>query len=64
MVRIKSPAMPIKYTLLNPYDIVIETATSFDSGVYKKFFLTEELERLRSPRQTKIKRYLKPTCRN
>lgn len=51
--------IPIKYTLLNPYDIVIETATAFDSGIYKKVLSDYELERLRSPKTDDDKQVLK-----
>ena len=56
---LKPGYLPIKYTLLNPYDIVIETATSFDSGVYKKVLSDYELERLRSPKTDEDKEILK-----
>ena len=56
---LKPGELPIKYTLLNPYDIVIETATSFDSGVYKKVLSDYELERLRNPKTDEDKQILK-----
>ena len=56
---LKPGYLPIKYTLLNPYDIVIETATSFDSGVYKKVLSDYELERLRSPKTDEDKEIFK-----
>ncbi len=56
---LKPGEIPIKYTLLNPYDIVIETATAFDSGVYKKVLSDYELERLRSPKTDEDKQVLK-----
>ena len=56
---LKPGEIPIKYTLLNPFDIVIETATSFDSGVYKKVLSDYELERLRTPKTEEDKQILK-----
>ena len=42
--------IPIRYILLNPYDIVSTSSTSFDKGVYKKILSEYELERLRNPK--------------
>lgn len=56
---LKPGEIPIKYTLLNPYDIVIESATAFDSGIYKKVLSDYELERLRSPKTDEDKQVLK-----
>lgn len=42
--------IPIKYILLNPYDIVSTRSTSFDNGAYKKILSEYELERLRTPK--------------
>ena len=42
--------IPIRYILLNPYDIVSTSATSFDKGIYKKILSQYELERLRNPK--------------
>lgn len=41
--------IPVRYILLNPYDITANRATSFDSGAYKKILSEYELERLRNP---------------
>lgn len=42
--------IPVKYILLNPYDVVAEKATAFKEGVYKKILSDYEIERLRSPK--------------
>ena len=42
--------IPIRYILLNPYDIVSTSATSFNKGIYKKILSQYELERLRNPK--------------
>ncbi len=42
--------IPLKYILLNPYDIVSTRSTSFEGGVYKKLLSEYELERLRTPK--------------
>lgn len=47
---LKPGELPVKYTLLNPYDIIIERATAFKDGVYKKILSEYELERLREPK--------------
>ena len=47
---LKPGHLPVKYMLLNPYDIVIEKATSFQDGIYKKILSDYELENLRDPK--------------
>jgi len=42
--------IPVRYILLNPYDIVSTRSTSFDSGVYKKILSEYELEKLKNPK--------------
>jgi hypothetical protein len=42
--------IPIKYIMLNPYDITIAASTSFDKGLYKKVLSSYDLERLKSPK--------------
>ena len=42
--------IPVRYILLNPYDIVSTRSTSFDNGVYKKILSEYELERLKTPK--------------
>lgn len=47
---LKPGTIPVKYVLLNPFDVIIDRATSFKDGVYKKLLSDYELERLRSPK--------------
>ena len=47
---LKPGNIPVKYVMLNPYDIVVSRATSFKTGSYKKVLSEYELERLRSPK--------------
>jgi hypothetical protein len=42
--------IPIKYIVLNPYDITLENATSFKNGVYKKILNQYDLEKLSNPK--------------
>jgi len=42
--------IPIKYTVLNPYDIVASRSTTFDINCYKKILSEYELERLKNPK--------------
>lgn len=42
--------IPIRYILLNPYDIVATKTTSFEDGDYKKVLSEYELDRLRNPK--------------
>lgn len=47
---LKPGEIPIKYILLNPYDIVLEKSTSYKDGRYKKVLSEYELERLKNPK--------------
>ena len=47
---LKPGEIPVKYILLNPYDIVVDRATAFQDGIYKKILSDYELERLREPK--------------
>lgn len=42
--------IPIRYILLNPYDIVATRTTAFEDGDYKKILSEYELDRLRNPK--------------
>jgi hypothetical protein len=53
---LKPGQIPVKYILLNPYDVVADKATAFESGVYKKILSHYELERLRSPKTDEDKK--------
>jgi hypothetical protein len=41
--------IPVRYILLNPYDIVASRTSSFSEGVYKKVLSEYELEKLKNP---------------
>ena len=53
---LKPGQIPVKYILLNPYDVVADKATAFQSGVYKKILSDYELERLREPKTEEDKK--------
>ena len=53
---LKPGEIPVKYILLNPYDIVAEKATAFKEGTYQKLLSEYELERLRSPKTEEDKK--------
>lgn len=42
--------IPVRYILLNPYDVVSTRSTSFENGSYKKILSEYELERLKNPK--------------
>ncbi len=50
--------MPVKYILLNPYDIVADRSTSFREGSYKKILSEYELEKLRDPKTDEDRKVL------
>ena len=41
--------VPIRYILMNPYDIVATRASSFDQGAYEKILSEYEMSRLQNP---------------
>ena len=49
-IYFESGKIPVRYMLLNPYDIISTRSTSFENGVYKKILSEYELERLRNPK--------------
>lgn len=51
--------IPVKYIMLNPYDITIESSSSFDQGIYKKVLSAYDLERLKFPKTDYDKEILK-----
>ena len=53
---LKPGEIPVKYILLNPYDIVAEKATAFKEGTYQKLLSEYELEKLRSPKTEEDKK--------
>jgi len=53
---LKPGEIPVRYMLLNPYDIVTDKATAFQDGIYKKVLSDYELERLRDPKTEEDKK--------
>jgi len=47
---LKPGSLPVKYIMLNPYDIVAKKASSFDSGAYGKILSEYDVERLKNPK--------------
>jgi len=47
--KLKANHIPIKYVLLNPYDVAMDTKTSFSTANYKKLLSKYDLEKLRNP---------------
>jgi hypothetical protein len=56
---IKKGDIPIKYILLNPYDITTLKSSNFDGNVYRKILSEYELERLKDPKTDYDKEVLK-----
>jgi len=51
--------VPVKYILLNPYDIVHERSSSFDQARYEKILSDYDLERLKNPKTERDKEIFK-----
>ena len=49
-ITLKTNKLPVRYILLNPFDIVAKRATSFDIGLYAKVLSEYEAERLKNPK--------------
>ena len=49
-LSLKPGNLPIKYILLNPYDIVATKGSSFETGLYEKILSEYDIERLRNPK--------------
>lgn len=47
---LKKDKIPIKYILLNPFDIVAKRSTTFATGAYEKILSEYDMERLRNPK--------------
>lgn len=47
---IKPGDIPIRYVLLNPYDVATLKSSNFDGNVYRKILSEYELERLKDPK--------------
>lgn len=53
---LKPGEIPVKYILLNPFDIVKDKTTTFQDGVYKKVLSEYEIEKLREPKTDEDKK--------
>ena len=49
-LSLKPGKLPVKYILLNPYDIVATKGSSFDTGLYEKILSEYDIERLKNPK--------------
>lgn len=49
-ISLQPGKLPVKYILLNPYDIVATKGSSFDSGVYEKILSEYDIERIKNPK--------------
>ena len=47
---IKNNKVPLRYILINPYDVITKISSSFAEGVYEKVLSEYELERLKNPK--------------
>jgi len=64
---LKPGMVPIRYILLNPYDIIHENSSSFDDGKYRKLLSDYEIERLKNPkteRDREVFKALAPEIKN
>jgi hypothetical protein len=49
-LSLKPGNLPVKYILLNPYDIVATKGSSFETGLYEKILSEYDIERLKNPK--------------
>lgn len=49
-VSLKPGKLPVKYIVLNPYDIVATKGSSFETGLYEKILSEYDIERLKNPK--------------
>lgn len=49
-VSLQPGKLPVKYIMLNPYDITSNRSSSFESGSYEKILSEYDLERLKNPK--------------
>lgn len=49
-LSIKPEKLPLKYIFLNPYDIVVNRGSSFDTALYEKLLSEYDIERLKNPK--------------
>lgn len=48
--NLKKDKIPVRYILLNPFDIVAKRSTTFATGAYEKILSEYDMERLRNPK--------------
>jgi hypothetical protein len=49
-LSLKPGKLPVRYILLNPYDIVATKGSSFETGLYEKILSEYDIERLKNPK--------------
>jgi len=49
-ISLQPGKLPVKYIVLNPYDITATKASSFESGSYEKILSEYDIERLKNPK--------------
>ena len=49
--------LPIRYIVLNPFDMAAKRSTSFENGLYEKILSEYELERLQNPKTDEDKEW-------
>jgi len=49
-LALKPGKLPVKYILLNPYDVVATKGSSFETGLYEKILSEYDIERLKNPK--------------
>jgi hypothetical protein len=49
-LALKPGNLPVRYILLNPYDIVATKGSSFETGLYEKILSEYDIERLKNPK--------------
>lgn len=49
-ISLQPGKLPVKYILLNPYDITATKASSFENGSYEKILSEYDIERLKNPK--------------
>lgn len=49
-ISLKPGKLPVKYIVLNPYDIVATKGSSFETGLYEKILSEYDIERLKNPK--------------
>lgn len=49
-VSLQPGKLPVRYVMLNPFDITANKASSFESGAYEKILSEYDIERLKNPK--------------